>query len=169
MRDDEPQPRPSLTDVVSIHQRIDTKDLVYFDDGVSLNFMPRAVAEFCVAAQEQLATAKTWGDARRTLARDTFDLVRRDCYDDIMEPDDDEPLPDHVATSDGWPRLTQIELRQWLPADIWERFGEPWSGLWGSGINLSAESWMEIEEALDELGIAHEYDSRVEQLCSTQD
>lgn len=167
MARDDPRREPSsLTEVISRYGAIDIKDLVYHDDGANLNFLPRTVATFCLDVHARLDACETSGDARRTLAPDVFDLIRRNSYDDSLDPPDDEPLPEGITSNTGWPRITQAELRHWVPEEIYDRFGERWSGVWGAGINLPSEKSWDITDALGDLGISSEFEHRIDQLIS---
>jgi hypothetical protein len=70
------------------------------------------------------------------------------------------------ASSEGWPSLSEKDRRLWLPAVIYEQFGEHWVGFLQSGTRIPNENWEEIFEALEKLGIRSEYDWRIEVLFS---
>jgi hypothetical protein len=127
---------------------------LYFEDCGILLFAPANLADEVQATRDVLDEIRTWGDAITALACDRLDELRANVLgEDAPLPGEDAPL----EAPDDWPALRSSEMSSWLPASIVDRFGHGYSGLFDSGTNFDVEDWGDIEEALEELGIAVSY------------
>jgi hypothetical protein len=124
---------------------------LYFEDCGILLFAPANLADEVQATRDALAEAQTWGAAITSLSRYRLDELREHGLgEEAPLPGEDAPL----EAPDDWPVLRSSEMPSWLPPSIVERFGQRYSGLFDSGTNFDVEDWGDIEEALEELGIA---------------
>jgi hypothetical protein len=89
-----------------------------------------AVADGDTAAEEAreitaIASARTWGEARRVAARHTYSPAGPDSYEPD-EPSDDEPFDVtglEVVIEHYWPGPVTTRALTLLPADLQARFG----------------------------------------------
>ena len=136
-----------------------------------LMFAPRDLALSIFEARREVQRCKSWGEARRRLPPPWFaDLKDRERAPARGEPADGEALDGRAVGSNDepWPLLRYGEMESWLPS--WAgRYGEQYSTMLSSGLNLPASAKRTLLRTLRQVGIECTYDRRVPSLFSVWD
>lgn len=123
---------------------------------------PKADVEMIRSTRAALNGCETWGDARRLLSPERF----AELEDSFGGDDDSEPLElPEIDDEDGlWPRLFYRQIPRWLPSDLLERYGDSYSTMLDSGVNIPDENYEELLNALRERGVNVSEDADLEEV-----
>jgi len=112
------------------------KTLVYGITNLGLLFEPESRAKELADGNRALLTAKTWGEFKSLVSKEIYEfyLVNSSYYEGPDEAEDgdytpyDIPpetpfTPNDVVTYDAVPGYPEIEMSEWMPEEIQEKFG----------------------------------------------
>lgn len=119
-----------------------------------LYFVPVEVALEIAATRDALAQATRWGDVKRTLSRTRLAELVEWMVGGEEPPDDDEAF----EAPESWPALSYHQIPGWLPDDIANQFGRPYSNMVDSGINFEVDDEEALVEALEAAGVTVRFD-----------
>lgn len=112
------------------------KTIIYGISNFGLLFLPESRAKELADGNRALLTAKTWGEFKSLVSTElnVFYLTKSSYYEGPYEPEDgdytpyDIPpetpfTPNDVLTYEELPANPEIEMTEWMPEDIQEKFG----------------------------------------------
>ena len=128
--------------------------LLYSEDELgTMVFAPSDTAAEVRATRAALAQCETWGQARQALAPARFAELQDQLIAPVDQPASDTRQLDGAAVAEaGWPKLSYSEIEDWIPDSIASRFGEHFSSMMSSGVNLPGDQAAEIVGALESMG-----------------
>lgn len=128
----------------------------------NLLFAPRAVADEARAIRTAIEGCHTWGEARKSLSEEQYGrLVAEFRAPAAGAPGSDEPL----GNVSDWPCLLLYQMSdEWLPEEIFSRFGDSFDGALASGSLLPAHNAELITGRLEEIGFTVTWDEDLEDL-----
>lgn len=110
--------------------------IMYGITNLGLLFVPVARAHELADANRALLTAKTWGEFKSLVSKNLYEfyLTRSELYEGPEEPEDgdftpfDLPAetlftPNDVFYADERPAYPEIEMTEWMPEEIQEKYG----------------------------------------------
>jgi hypothetical protein len=109
---------------------------IYGITGLGLLFVPESRAHELANSNKALLTAKTWGEFKSLVSKELYEfyLTNSSYYEGPYEPEDgdctpyDIPpetpfTPNDVVMYDELPANPEIEMSEWMPEEIQEKFG----------------------------------------------
>ncbi len=112
------------------------KTIVYGVTNLGLLFVPESRAMELTDSNKALLTAKTWGEFKSMVSKDLYEfyLTNSAYYEGPNEPEDgnfdpydiapETPFtPNDVVVYDVLPANPEIEMSEWMPKEIQEKFG----------------------------------------------
>lgn len=150
------------------------KNIIYSITPLGLLFIPECRAKALAESNQALLCAKTWGEFKKRVSEDLYAyyLVNSAYYQGPANPspqeieDYDLPgetpfTPNDVVMYDELPAHPEIEMSEWMPAEIQQKYGRkmPYYAMdmnvpGGDVLVLDEEKIDEIAVALEELGYA---------------
>jgi hypothetical protein len=151
---------------------MEEKNIVYGNSVLGLLFIPESRAKELVQVNQALLTAKTWGAFKQLVSEEfyNFFLVYSSFYQGPRHPTAQEIetydlppetlfTPNDVVMYDTFHAHPEIEMSEWMPVEIQEKYGSK-SRYYamdmnvpsGEVLNLSEEHMDEIAAALEEAG-----------------
>ena len=113
------------------------KTIIYGITNLGLLFVPESRAKELAESNKALLTAKTWGEFKALVSQEMYEfyLVNSAFYEGPDEPEDgdyspyDIPpetpfTPNDVLTYEELPANPEIEMTEWMPEEIQEKFGK---------------------------------------------
>jgi len=113
------------------------KTIIYGITVFGLLFVPESRAEELADGNNALLAAKTWGEFKSLVSKELYEfyLPNSDYYQGPNEPEDgdftpydiapERPFtPNDVVTYDALPANPEIEMTEWMPEEIQEKFGQ---------------------------------------------
>ncbi len=112
------------------------KTIIYGITGLGLLFVPESRAKELADGNRALLTAKTWGEFKSLVSTElyVFYLTKSSYYEGPYEPEDGDYTPYDIApetpftpndvlTYEALPANPEIEMTEWMPEEIQEKFG----------------------------------------------
>src|SRR5947209_2382996 len=129
------------------------RDLLYaVDDAGNMVFAPRHSVEQVRQVRAWLKTRRTWRDARRDLPPAYFDELIEMLVAPVDLPvNEDAAVPEQEIAYGEWPAFMYHQMEDWLPNELFEQFGEGWSGLLDEGCHLPVTPLDSFDSQSDEI------------------
>ena len=115
---------------------MEEKKIIYGITNLGLLFVPESRAKELAESNKALLTAKTWGEFKALVSKEMYEfyLVNSSYYKGPNEPEDSDyspydiapetPFtPNDVLTYEELPANPEIEMTEWMPEEIQEKFG----------------------------------------------
>ena len=115
---------------------MEEKTIIYGITRLGLLFVPESRAKELAEGNKALLTAKTWGEFKALVSTElyVFYLTKSSYYEGPYEPEDGDYTPyaiapetpftpNDVVTYDGLPGNPEIEMSEWMPEEIQEKYG----------------------------------------------
>lgn len=112
------------------------KSIIYGITGFGLLFVPESRAHELADGNRALLAAKTWGEFKALVSKELYEfyLPKSSYYEGPYEPEDGDyrpfdiapetPFtPNDVLTYEELPANPEIEMTEWMPEEIQEKFG----------------------------------------------
>jgi len=112
------------------------KDIIYGITNLGLLFLPVKRANELANGYKALLTARTWGEFKSLVSKEFYEfyLPNSDYYEGPDEPEDGNYTPYDIAPEtaftpndvlpyDDLPAHPEIEMTEWMPEEIQEKFG----------------------------------------------
>jgi hypothetical protein len=138
--------------------------IIYGITGLGLLFVPESRAKELADGNKALLTAKTWGEFKSLVSKELYEfyLPNSDHYEGPQEPEDgnfdtydiapESPFtPNDVLTYEELPANPEIEMTEWMPEEIQEKFGQKMR-YYAMDMNVPDGEILVLEEAqMDEI------------------
>lgn len=148
------------------------KDIIYGITNLGLLFLPVKRANGLADSYRGLLTARTWGEFKSLVSKEFYEfyLPNSHYYKGPYEPEDGDYspydispetafTPNDVFTYDNLPAHPEIEMTEWMPEEIQEKYGRKMRYAAmdmnlpkGEILVLDENQMAEIVAALEELG-----------------
>ena len=115
---------------------MEEKTIIYGITGLGLLFVPESRANELAEGNKALLTAMTWGEFKALVSTElyVFYLTKSSYYEGPYEPEDGDyrpfdiapetPFtPNDVLTYEELPANPEIEMTEWMPEEIQQKFG----------------------------------------------
>jgi hypothetical protein len=112
------------------------KTIIYGITNLGLLFVPENKAKELAESNKALLTARTWGEFKSLVSREMYEfyLVNSVYYEGPNEPEDGDYAlydiapetlftPNDVVTYDALPAFPEMEMSEWMPEKIQDKFG----------------------------------------------
>ena len=112
------------------------KTIIYGITNLGLLFVPEIRAKELAESNKALLTAKTWGEFKSLVSTElyVFYLTKSSYYEGPYEPEDGDYTPynippetpftpNDVLTYEELPANPEIEMTEWMPEEIQQKFG----------------------------------------------